>query len=157
MSFVTCQYKFILVFKCLKTVSRNFYVSLGKEMLFPSNFSKKLRSNGRRFTLQKILEIPKETIGVYIFHYNHVFVYVGQSIGVQERLRQHYDNRSHNEELSLWVKALDGDVQFTYLRCEEIEIDDLEKSLILYLQPRTNKDRYIGYTPKPTNWRKAHG
>ncbi len=127
-------------------------------MLFPNNFSRELRNNGRRFTLQNILDIPKKTIGVYIFYHNHDFVYVGKSTdqGVQERLTQHY-NGSHNAKLSLWVKALDGDVKFIYLRCEETEIDDLEKSLILFLQPITNEDRYQDYTPKSTNWRKTHG
>ena len=125
-------------------------------MLFPNNFSKELRNKGRRFTLQNILAIPKKTIGVYIFYYNHDFVYVGQSTGVQERLTQHYSG-SHNQKLSLWVEALDGDIQFTYLRCEDTEIDDLEKSLILFLQPITNEDQYKDYTPKSTYWRKTHG
>lgn len=129
-------------------------------MLFQECFSEELRENGRRFTLQNILSIPGNTRGVYVLHYVQTFVYVGKSQaadqGIRERLTQHY-NDSHSERLSMWIRALDGDVQFTYLHCEEGQTDDLERSLIHYLQPMVNLDRYPNYKPKPTPWRKTYG
>ena len=129
-------------------------------MVFHEGLSGELREYGRRFTLQNILSIPGSTCGVYIFHYDQVFVYVGKSQsadqGVRERLTQHY-NGSHSERLSIWIRALDGDVHFTYMHCEEHQTDDLERSLIHYLQPIANVDRYPNYQPQPTYWRKTYG
>ena len=130
-----------------------------KSVLFSNTFSIDIQEHGKRFTLQNILSIRSNATGVYIFHYNRSFVYVGQSKshhGIRERLINHYRG-SHNEKLAVWVKALDGDVKFTYITCRDTEVDDLEKSLILYLQPITNVSRYPGYTPKHANWRKSYG
>ena len=130
-----------------------------KAVFFPSTFSKEIRTYGKRFTLQNILSIRSDSIGVYIFYYNHHFIYVGQSgdgQGIRNRLQTHF-NGSHNEQLSAWIKALDGRIKFTHITCCDKEIDDLEKSLIIHLQPITNVARYSNYTPKPTNWRKTYG
>ena len=125
-----------------------------KNVLFPNTFSAEIRKYGKRFTLRNILSTAQNVLGVYIFHHNHNFIYVGQSIRVKDRLVRHY-NESHNEELAIWIKALDGNIKFTI--CYDTQIDDLERSLIFYLQPITNRERYLGYTPKHTKWRKTHG
>lgn len=128
-------------------------------MLFSPTFSKELRENGRKFTLQHILSVPKRILGVYVLYFKHTFIYVGKAAyygsGMRERLTKHY-GESHNEELSLWIAALDGKIRFTLIPCDGPQISDLEKSLIHYLQPKTNVERYPSYTPHPTQWRQAH-
>ena len=129
-------------------------------MLFQEGLPGEVREHGRRFTLQNILSIPASTCGVYVFHYKRAFVYVGKSQsagqGIRERLTKHY-NGSHSERLTTWIRALDGDVHFTYMRCEEAQTDDLERSLIHFLQPMVNVERYSDYQPKPTYWRERYG
>lgn len=124
-------------------------------MLFPNTFSTEVRKYGERFTLRNILSVMPKTLGVYIFYYKRTFVYVGQSESIRDRLRSHY-NESHNEGLAVWLEALDGDVQFTHIKCCRAQVDDLERSLILYLQPVANRDRFQGYLPERTEWRKTH-
>ncbi len=123
-------------------------------MLFPSNFSCKLLANGRRFSLLNILDIPANFTGIYVLLYKHNFVYVGQSKDIRKRLNMHY-NESQNDRLSIWVKALYGDMRFIYLPCKEMELNDFERSLIHYLQPVTNRNRYSDYTPKATKLEKS--
>ena len=120
-------------------------------MLFPDRFSTRLRQDGRRFTLQNILSIPTGRSGVYVLYYGAFFVYVGKAGGVRNRLTQHY-NGSHNRKLAIWISALDGNINFTYLACGEEYLDDMERSLIIYLQPVANIDRFVGYEPIPTEW-----
>ena len=124
-------------------------------MLFPARFSAELRRLGRSFTLQSILSVP-ENVGVYVLYYGPSFVYVGKTGGLRSRLTQHY-NGSHNERLAVWLSALDGEVKVTYLRCSEEEVDDLERSLIKYLQPIANIDRFTGYDPVQVEWRSHDG
>lgn len=126
-------------------------------MLFPNTFSLDIQRRGKRFTLQNILSVPSNITGVYVLYHKRSFVYVGQSKGrLKERMIKHY-SESHNKKLAVWIEALDGDVEFTYITCQTTEVDDFEKSLICYLQPITNEERYISYTPKRTIWRKTHG
>lgn len=110
--------------------------------------------------MQNILSIPKRRFGVYVFHFKHIFVYVGKAdqygSGIRERLMKHY-GESHNRELSLWIAALDGEIRFTLVLCDGPKVSDLERSLIHHLQPRTNIERYPSYTPNPTYWRQEHG
>lgn len=124
-------------------------------MLFPMRFSTKLRRLGRSFTLQNILSVPQE-VGVYVLYYGLSFVYVGKASGLRTRLTQHY-NGSHNAKLAVWLSALDGEVRVAYLCCSEQEVDDLERSLIKYLQPVANIDRFSGYCPVQTQWRSHDG
>ena len=127
-------------------------------MLFPNTFSADIRKHGKRFIPVNIQELP-DVGGVYILFHNRNFVYVGKSEnnqGVRKRLTNHYDGSS-NEKLRNWLEALDGDVKFTYISCRTDEVDDLERSLICYLQPIANKIMYRDYRPKPTKWRKTHG
>ena len=128
-------------------------------MLFPNTFTRDVKRYGKRFVLRNILSIPPDIGGVYIFHYNHNFVYVGQSArseGLSKRLNRHY-NGSHNKELATWFKAFDGDLHFTHISCCDVQIDDLERSLIRHLQPITNKLLYRDYRPLPLDWRKTNG
>ena len=118
-------------------------------------FSTKLRRLGRSFTLQNILSVPQE-VGVYVLYYGLSFVYVGKASGLRTRLTQHY-NGSHNAKLAVWLSALDGEVRVAYLCCSEQEVDDLERSLIKYLQPVANIDRFSGYCPVQTQWRSHDG
>ena len=86
-------------------------------------------------------------------------MYVGKSaigLGVRERLLVHY-NDTHNDRLATWLRALDGEVGFTYVTCTECDLNDLEKSLIIFLQPRTNEIRYKYYTPNKRKWRRYYG
>ena len=96
---------------------------------------------------------------MYLIQHVARFVYVGKSgsgLGVKERLINHY-RESHNERLRIWIVALDGDLSFTYIGCAEGELDDLEKSLIAFLQPLTNAVRYQAYVPENAKWRKYYG
>lgn len=128
-------------------------------MLFPPTFSKDIKKVSKRFSLLNILAIPRKIGGVYIFFYNHNFVYVGQSKsdeGLLKRLLNHY-NGSQNQDLAVWIEAFDGDLRFTYISCCDNKIDDLERSLIHYLQPITNKIRYLNYRPLSIRWSKEYG
>ena len=124
-------------------------------MIFPRCLSWTILRGGKRFSLQNILSIPSALIGVYVFHHSRTFVYVGQSHDIRSRLRQHYDG-SHSKQLRMWLDALDGDVKFNYFDCVNADVDDLEKSMIRFLQPFANEHLYGKYRPKPTNWRKIH-
>ena len=125
-------------------------------MLFANRFSTQLRRDGRRFTLQNILSIPMGTSGVYVLYYDSSFVYVGKARSVRDRLTQHY-NGSHSRKLAIWITALDGSISFTYLSSGEEDLDDLERSLIAYLQPVANVERFVGYEPLQTQWRNHSG
>ena len=46
---------------------------------------------------------------------------------------------------------------FTYITCMDCVVEDLEKSLIVYLQPVTNSVRYQNYVPKEQHWSKYYG
>ena len=127
-------------------------------MRFPSSFAADLRQHGKTFTLQNILSVSRRKAGVYVFYHRNTFVYVGKSqstAGIQERLVAHY-NESHSPELETWIAACNGDMKFTHIPCRDTDVDDLERSLIIYLQPVVNKLRYGGYTPKNAFWRKTH-
>lgn len=93
---------------------------------------------------------------MYVLYYGAFFVYVGKATGIRNRLTQHY-NGPHNRRLSIWISALDGDINFTYVTCNKEDLDDLEKSLIIYLQPVANIDRFVGYEPKQIEWRDNNG
>ena len=93
---------------------------------------------------------------MYVLYYGPSFVYVGKAGDLRSRLTQHY-NGSHNEKLAVWLSALDGEVKVTYLCCSEVEVDDLERSLIKYLQPIANIDRFAGYDPVQAEWRSQDG
>ena len=127
-------------------------------MLFQSTFSASLRQQGKGFTFQSIMSVPRTLIGVYVFYYGSIFIYVGKAAErpIQKRLEEHY-NGSHNERLAVWIRALDGNVMFSYVSCEWARIDDLERSMIHHLQPTTNQHRYESYVPATTLWREAHG
>lgn len=129
-----------------------------EEMRFQSTFSATLRREGRRFTFQNIMSVPRALVGVYVLYYRSIFIYVGKAAArpIQRRLEEHY-NGSHNEKLAVWIRALDGDVMFNYESCDKAKIDDLERSMIHHLQPHTNQHRYETYVPAATLWRKAHG
>lgn len=124
-------------------------------MIFPVSFSSTVFSNGRRFSLQNIFSIPFEITGVYVFYHSRTFVYVGQSDDIRSRLKQHYD-ASHSKLFRIWLDALDGNLKFTYFIVEKVDLDDLEKSMIQFLQPFANNHRYGEYQPKPINWRQAY-
>ena len=106
--------------------------------------------------MQNILSIPTGMSGVYVLYYASFFVYVGKAQGIRNRLTQHY-NESHSPKLRIWISALDGNINFTYLPCDEDGLDDLERSLIIYLQPVANVDRFVGYEPLQTQWRNHSG
>ena len=128
-------------------------------MEFPNTFSAGIRKYGKRFVPVNILALP-DVVGVYVLFYNRDFVYVGKSEnnqGVKKRLTDHYKGSSSNEKLRDWLEALDGDVKFTYISCRTDKVDDLERSLICYLQPIANEIMYRDYRPKPTKWRKPYG
>ena len=127
-------------------------------MLFPNTFSAGIRKGGKRFFPTYIQALPPDVVGVYILFYNLDFVYVGKSEsnqGVRQRLMNHFDGSS-NKKLRIWLDALDGDIKFTYISCQADEVDDLERSLIHYLQPIANEVMYSSYRPKPTKWRKPY-
>ena len=127
-------------------------------MLFPNTFSAGIRKGGKKFAPTNIQALRKDVVGVYILFYNRDFVYVGKSKsnqGVRKRLFNHFDGSS-NKKLRIWLDALDGDIKFTYISCQTDEVDDLERSLIRYLQPITNEIMYPGYRPKLTKWRKTY-
>lgn len=128
-------------------------------MIFSSTFSADIMNASKRFTLLNLMSLPSKRTGVYLLTYKKYFIYVGKSSaqsGIKERLISHY-NTSHNDRLNTWVSALDGNMAFTYLTCQNHEVDDLEKSLILHLQPITNEIRYRRYTPNAKKWRKSNG
>lgn len=128
-------------------------------MIFPRDYAGLLMRHAKRFTFGNITSLPHSRSGVYLFVHKETFVYVGKSseaLGVRERLLVHYRD-THNDRLHAWLSALDGDVGFTYLTCREWELDDLEKSLITFLQPRANEIRYRQYTPKTQKWSKHYG
>ena len=130
-------------------------------MLFPNTFSADIRKNGRKFTWINIDALP-DVVGVYILFYKCHFVYVGKSVGVKGRLINHYENTvrpdgSSNENLRDLLGALDGAIKFTYISCRPDELDDLERSLICYLQPTTNEVMYSSYRPRSTEWKKSYG
>lgn len=127
-------------------------------MLFPSAFSTDLRRHGKRFTFQNIMSVPRTLVGVYVFHYGPLFIYVGKAgdRSIQKRLGEHY-NGSHNPKLAIWIRALDGDIMFSYVPCDREVIDDLERSMIQHLQPEANQHRYETFVPAATLWRKTHG
>lgn len=106
--------------------------------------------------MQNILSIPTGKSGVYVLYYESSFVYVGKAGDIRNRLTQHY-NGSHNPKLSIWISALDGSIKLTYLPCHEEDLDDLERSLIIYLQPAANVERFVGYEPLQTQWRNHDG
>ena len=122
----------------------------GRElMIFKENFTAKVKSNSKRFTLQNIISLPKNRVGIYIIHYRSFFVYVGKSgagQGVRNRLKSHYDG-THSDLFKLWIHALDGNLMFTPIYCDEPQIGDLEKSAIRFLQPKANKQMYANYNP----------
>lgn len=126
----------------------------GEEMQFQSTFSEALRRHGKGFTFQNIMSVPQTLVGVYVLYYRSIFIYVGKAGDrpIRKRLEEHY-NGSHNEKLAVWIRALDGDILFHYVRCGRAEIDDLEKSMIHHLQPATNQHRYENYVPAATLWR----
>lgn len=64
---------------------------------------------------------------------------------------------SSNEKLSVWLEAFPDAVKFNYISCRPDEVDDLEKSLIRYLQPVANEKMYRDYRPKLQKWSKTHG
>ena len=118
-------------------------------MIFAVDFVEKIRSRGRRFTLQNVSRIAANQIGIYIFHHRRAFVYVGKSgegQGIRERLIKHY-HQTHNESFRLWIDAIDGDLLFTHIFCQQDRLDDLEKSAIQFLQPITNVQMHGSYKP----------
>lgn len=104
------------------------------------------------------MSVPQTLVGVYVLHYRSFFIYVGKAAPrpIRKRLEDHY-NGSHNERLTVWIRALDGDIMFNYISCDGEMVDDLERSMIQYLQPETNQHRYETFVPAKTLWRKTHG
>jgi len=127
-------------------------------MIFNRSLTTDLIEHGRRFTFQNLQMVPVDAIGVYVFTHRRSFIYVGKSegTGLGRRLIAHYRN-THNDLLSSWIRGVTGDMRFTYLRCDEGDADDLERSLIQHLHPKANEVRYPNYTPKHTLWRKTRG
>ena len=123
-------------------------------MQFQSTFSAALRRQGKGFTFQNIMSVPQTLVGVYVLYYKSLFIYVGKAADrpIRKRLEEHF-NGSHNKKLAVWIKALDGNIMFHYVRCGKTKIDDLERSMIHHLQPTTNQHRYETYVPAATLWR----
>ena len=128
-------------------------------MIFPENYASLVIRHAKRFTFGNVSALPTARGGVYLFSHKRTFVYIGKSakgLGVRERLLIHYGG-THNDGLDTWLRALDGDVSFSYVTCQDCELDDLERSLIIFLQPRTNQVLYRNYTPNRKTWRKYYG
>jgi len=126
-------------------------------VIFDKDFIKYIRDNGKNFKLNNILSIPPKQSGVYVIFHKCTFVYVGQSKqnqGIRERLKNHHDD-SHNRNLKTWIKSLNGDMNFSYIKCGEEKIDDLEKSLIRHLKPQANVVHYLNYNPESIVWRRS--
>lgn len=128
-------------------------------MHFPKRFALGLADHAKRFTVGNVTGLPHAQSGVYVFLYGETFIYVGKSskaLGVKQRLLSHY-NGTHNRKLDTWLRALDGEVRFAYVTCQEDDLDDLEKSMIIFLQPRANEILYKSYVPAHKQWSKSYG
>ena len=121
-------------------------------MIFSRSFISSVLANAKPFKLENIFSIPFSITGVYILFHSRTIVYVGQSQDIRSRMRQHYDG-SHNKAVRIWIDALDGDIEFAYFHCVNVDIDDAEKSMIKFLQPFANERRYHEYQPKSKIWR----
>lgn len=121
-------------------------------MIFPETFCSAVLSHGRRFSLSNILSIPAAINGVYVLFHSRTFIYVGKSTDVRSRMLMHYDG-THNRLLRVWINALDGRIRFKYFCCTSLDVDDVEKSMIRFLQPFANAHRYSEYQPMPITWR----
>ncbi|MBF9435261.1 MULTISPECIES: GIY-YIG nuclease family protein [Mycobacteroides] len=88
------------------------------------------------------LLIPAES-GVYFVHDLRGFLYIGRTRNLNLRYRQHYW-ASHNASLVAALKAPVGQVEFSWITCEEGVAVGLERSYIRAFQPLTNSIRFGG-------------
>ncbi|SHV28256.1 Uncharacterised protein [Mycobacteroides abscessus subsp. abscessus] len=71
------------------------------------------------------------------------FLYIGRTRNLNLRYRQHYW-ASHNASLVAALKAPVGQVEFSWITCEEGVAVGLERSYIRAFQPLTNSIRFGG-------------
>jgi len=86
------------------------------------------------------LLVPAES-GVYFIHDLRGFIYIGRTNNLNVRFSQHYWG-SHNRSLTAALKRPVGQIQFSWLMCEERVAVELEKDYIRGFQPLTNAVRY---------------
>ena len=86
------------------------------------------------------LLVPAES-GVYFIHDLRGFIYIGRTVNLNVRFNQHYWG-SHNKSLTAALKHPVGQMQFSWLTCEEEVAVKLEKDYIRGFQPLANTIRY---------------
>jgi predicted GIY-YIG superfamily endonuclease len=92
------------------------------------------------------LLVPAE-IGVYFIHDLRGFLYIGRTRNLNLRYRQHYW-ASHNTALVAALKAPVGQVEFSWITCEESVAHGLERSYVRAFQPLTNNIRFSSTDPQ---------
>lgn len=86
------------------------------------------------------LLVPAES-GVYFIHDLRGFLYIGRTRNLTLRYRQHYW-ASHNPALVGALKAPVGQVEFSWIACDESVAAGLERTYIQAFQPLTNNIRF---------------
>lgn len=86
------------------------------------------------------LLVPAES-GVYFIHDLRGFLYIGRTRNLNRRYRQHYW-ASHNADLVAALKAPVGQVEFSWITCDEDVAVGLERSYVHAFQPLANGIRY---------------
>jgi excinuclease UvrABC nuclease subunit len=86
------------------------------------------------------LLVPAES-GVYFIHDLRGFIYIGRSNNLNVRFNQHYWS-SHNRGLTAALRHPVGQMQFSWLTCEEEVAVKLERDYIRGFQPLANSIRY---------------
>lgn len=86
----------------------------------------------------------KEQSGIYAFIHNDKVIYVGQSVNIQQRLRQHRQatKNTHNR-LYNYLRQYESQITFLVLPVEFEELDAKEEYYINKYKPFLNK---IGVT-----------
>ena len=79
--------------------------------------------------------------GVYFIHDLRGFIYIGRTNNLNVRFNQHYWG-SHNKALTGALRHPVGQMQFSWLTCEEEVAVKLEKDYIRGFQPLANTIRY---------------
>ncbi|HJQ02952.1 MAG TPA: GIY-YIG nuclease family protein [Jatrophihabitans sp.] len=86
------------------------------------------------------LLVPAES-GVYFIHDLRGFIYIGRTRNLNLRYRQHYW-ASHNQDLAAAIKAPVGQIEFSWITCDERVAIELERTYIHGFQPLANGIRF---------------
>lgn len=112
---------------------------LDKPIIWKGGHCMEITLNGSVSYLYSNIWQVSKGIGIYLIHDLSGVLYIGQTINIRRRYEEHLFNESNPLLRKAIIKPV-GPLIFSWI--ETISLDEMERTLIQYLNPKCNRIKY---------------